>query len=436
MDVKAVVNDIKTQAFKARIQRKEAKIAVIGLGYVGLAQAVMFANAGFLVAGIDIDNAKIGAINAGHWPLDPNEPELPAMMQEALALDKLYATSDFAACHDADIVIVAVPTPINEDKQPDFSALIDALTNTCSYLGKPALICIESTLAPGAMADLAAMFGEPGYYLAYCPERVTPGKLAYNLRTVPRIIGADPDASILAMALYSQICKASLCVTDPLSAEVCKCAENAYRDVQLAFANELALTCEDLGADVWTVRQLINTCPGRNVLRPGPGVGGACIGKDTWLLMSDLTIVANLLTAARAANDWMPDHVTGLVVEVLRNAKIAASDAIVALLGMAYKENTSDVRNSPTVPIAAWLQQCGIAVCIHDPHVVGYDSDVVQTLRGADCAVILVGHNEYLGLDWRRLGVVMRNKVLVDARGIVPEAPEGFVFKRLGDGTT
>jgi len=423
-----------TDELEQRIKTKEAKIVVIGLGYVGLPQAVMFANAGFQVMGIDICEARVSAVNAKCWPLDPQEPELPAMMQEVAHLGKLRATSDFGACHDADVVIVAVPTPVDESRQPDFSALVDALTNTCSYLSSSVLIAIESTLAPGTMSDLAAMFGEPSFHLAYCPERVTPGALAHNLRQVPRVIGADSEAAILAMALYSQVCKASLYVTDPLSAEICKCAENAYRDVQLAFANELALVCEDLGADVWQVRQLINTCPWRYVLRPGPGVGGACIPKDPWLLMSGLSIEADLLTAARATNDWMPHHVADLTLEALREAKALVGGAIVVILGVAYKENTSDMRNSPALAMMERLIKAGCDVRFYDPFVDGYNGDLLTALAGADCAVICTGHDDFYGIDWQEVGQVMRHKVLVDARNVAWPAPREFVYRGLGHG--
>ena len=422
----------KLDQLRERIETKKAKIAVIGLGYVGLPQAVMLANLGFQVTGVDVCEARVSAINAMEWPLDPQEPELPAMMQDVIASGKLHATTAYDACHDADIVVVAVPTPIDESRQPDFGALVDALTNVCSHIVKPALICIESTLAPGAMSDFAVMFGEPGLYLAYCPERVTPGALAHNLRRVPRVIGADSEAAILALSLYSQICKASLYVTDPLSAEICKCAENAYRDVQLAFANELALICEDLGADVWQVRQLINTCPRRYVLRPGPGVGGACIPKDPWLLMSGLSIEAALLTAARATNDWMPHHVADLTMEALQEAKTSTSGAQVVILGVAYKENTSDIRNSPALAVMERLIKAGCDVRFYDPFVDGYDGDLLTALAGADCAVICTGHDDFYGIDWQQAGQIMRHKVLVDARNVAWPAPKEFVYRGLG----
>lgn len=424
----------KTDQLRKRIDDKSAKIAVVGLGYVGLSQATFFAGLGFRVVGIDICQERVGAVNAGWWSLDADEPELPAMMQGTVHQGKLRATADFSACHDADVVIVAVPTPVNEHRQPDLSALIEAMTTICSHLTTPVLICIESTLPPGTMADLTSMFGEDGVYLAYCPERVTSGKLTYNLREVPRIIGAGIEAASLAIALYSQICKAGLYVTDPLSAEICKTAENAYRDVQLAFANELALVCEDLGADAWEVRRLVNTCPGRNVLRPGPGVGGACIPKDTWLLTADLTITADLAIAARAVNDSMSLHVGDLVLDALREAKIPATHTEIVLLGVAYKEDTSDTRNSPAFAVAKRLHQAGCNVKFYDPFVDGYDGDLLAALTDADCAVIVTAHDEFYGIDWQAVGQVMRHKVLVDARNVAWPAPVGFVYRGLGRG--
>jgi len=276
----------------------------------------------------------------------------------------------------------------------------------------------------------------PGVRLAHCPERVSPGTLLYNLRHMPRIIGGyTAEAGALAALLYLQIVKdTKLHITDCLTAEIVKTFENGYRDVQIALANELALICQDLGADVWEVRELVNTCPGRDVLEPGPGVGGACLTKDTWLLVSALGEPAELLMTARAINEAMPIEVVDLVLEALRQAKIAPANATVTILGVAYRAGTSDVRESPAIQVMSRLIKAGCDVRFFDPHVDGYNGDIAEALNEADAAVIVTGHPEFADLNWPGFGHIMRHKVLIDTRGIVKEGPEGFTFKALGRG--
>ncbi len=307
---------------KQRIISGEATIGVIGLGYVGLPLAVVLADAGFRVWGIDTNETRVGAVSAGDWPLDEDEPQLPELLHKVVNDVYLDATPDYAALRSCDVAVVAVPTPIDDGKMPDYGALWSALCGIGDHM-QGGLVILESTLAPMTTEDAAQMLG-PGYWLAHCPERVTPGRLYENLHLLPRIIGGYTDeAAILTERLYSRAIGASFkwYHTDALTAEVVKCAENAYRDVQIAFANELALICDAVGADVWTVRDLVNTCPGRNVLRPGPGVGGACLTKDTWLLASALPEPPTLMLTARTINDEMADCVVGLVAEALAESK-------------------------------------------------------------------------------------------------------------------
>ena len=425
---------MKSERFRASLESREAKIVVIGLGYVGLPLAVALADEGFRVWGLDVCEDRVGAVSAGDWPLWSQEPDLPDMLKRVVESGHLDATTDYATCKDADVIIVCVPTPINENKEPDYGALWNAITGIAEY-ARHTLVIVESTLAPMTTEDIAQMLW-PGVRLVHCPERVSPGSLLYNLRHMPRIVGGyTAEAGELAALLYLQVIRdTELYITDCLTAEIGKTFENAYRDVQIALANELALICADLGADVWEVRDLVNTCPGRNVLEPGPGVGGACLTKDTWLLVSALGEPAELLMTARAINEAMPVQVVDLVLEALRDAKIAPANATVTILGVAYRAGTSDVRGSPAIEVMGRLGRAGCEVRFYDPHCNGYDGDVVTALNEVDAAVIITGHPEFTSLNWAGLGNVMRHKVLVDTRGIVKEAPEGFVFRGLGRG--
>jgi len=425
------------ETLRQKIEAHEARVVVVGLGYVGLPLAIALAHdgyGGFSVTGLDVCEERVRLVNAGLWPLDPQEPVLPGMLKKAVEAGTLTATDDYEVCRDADVIVVCVPTPVNEHKDPDYGALWAAITSIAQY-AKSALVIVESTLAPYTTEDIAQMLW-PGVKLAHCPERVAPGCLLHNLRYMPRIIGGyTKEATELAALFYLQVIATSeLHLTDCLTAEISKTFENAYRDVQIALANELALICQDLGADVWEVRRLVNTNVGRDVMEPGPGVGGSCLTKDTWLLASSLGEPAEMLITARAINDGMPSRVVDLVTEALREAKVSLSGATVTLLGVAYRENTSDVRESPAIKIMSRLGRTGCEVRFYDPHVDGYDGDLVQALTDSDAAIIVTPHSEFANLNWRNLGGVMRHRVLIDTRGMVKEAPNGFVFRGLGRG--
>jgi UDP-N-acetyl-D-mannosaminuronic acid dehydrogenase len=419
------------------IESHKAHVVVIGLGYVGLPLAIALAHdgyGGFKVTGLDVCEERVRLINAGLWPLNQQEPVLPGMLKKTVEAGNLTATSDYEVCRDADVIVVCVPTPVNEHKEPNYSALWQAITGIAEY-ARSALVIIESTLAPYTTEDIAQRLW-PGVKLAHCPERVAPGCLLHNLRYKPRVIGGyTVEATELAAAFYLQVIATSeLHLTDCLTAEITKTFENAYRDVQIALANELALICADLGADVWEVRKLVNTNVGRDVLEPGPGVGGPCLTKDTWLLASSMSEPPEMLLTARAINDSMPSQVVDLTIEALREAKVTLSGSAVTILGVAYRENTSDVRESPAIKIMSCLGRAGCEVRFFDPHVDGYNGDIVQSLTDSDAAIIVTPHQEFDNLNWRNLGNVMRHRVLIDTRGMVKEAPDGFVFRGLGRG--
>jgi len=247
----------------------------------------------------------------------------------------------------------------------------------------------------------------------------------------------SPEAAELAVRLYRHIVQADLDPVDGLTAELVKTMENAYRDVQIAFANELALICEQVGADVWQVRQLVNKSPGRNVLLPGAGVGGHCIPKDPWLLaygVSDM-VMAKLISAAREINDYMPLHMAELTVDALEEAGQEIKDARVAVLGYAYLENSDDTRNSPSEGLVARLRELGAEVVVHDPWVPDYQGDLKERAQGCDAVVVMVRHDEYRQLDWDSLKALLRHPVVVDGRRVVTDPARelpGFIFRGVG----
>jgi len=428
---------------QSKITAKTAKLGVIGLGYVGLPVACLFAEAGFDVVGVDIQAERIAKINAGVSPIAGKEPGLAELLAQVVQAGKFHATTDYAELADCDVLTINVETPVDEKHMPRYVALRSALRSLGPVLQEGALVIVESTIAPGTMARVVKPLLEEssgkranaGFFLGHCPERVMPGKLLANLRGVSRVCGGEtPETAAVMIALYRHIVQADLDPADCVTAELVKTAENAYRDVNIAFANEVALICEAVGGDVWRVRELVNKSPGRHMLQPGAGVGGHCIPKDPWLLVYEAReqgTPIRLIPAARAVNESMPLHMVDLLQDALAEAGQELAGARVLVLGYAYLENSDDTRNSPSAVLVARLRALGAEVVIHDPYVPGYQGDVVEMAQGCDGVVVMVAHEEYRKLDWNTL----RAPVLVDGRRVVTDpvrqAPE-TLFRGIG----
>lgn len=418
---------MQTEDLAQKIKTGDARLAVIGLGYVGLPVAALFAAAGFEVIGVERLPDRVAGINRGESQIGGDEPGLGSLLEQVVGAGKLRATTKIAEAANCDVVLIAVETPVDEDHQPRYAALRTACVELGAVLRPGSLVIIESTLAPGTLDSvveplLREAAGGGDFHLVVCPERVMPGRLLRNLRTMSRVIGGKTiEAAELARALYLHIVEAELDLTDALTAEIVKTAENAYRDVQIAFANEVALLCEALGADVWEVRQLVNKSPGRAMLLPGGGVGGHCIPKDPWLLIANAAAAfqPHLIPAARAVNDAMPAHVARRAAECLASHAQRLAGARIALLGYAYLENSDDTRNSPSAVLADLLRAEGALISIHDPFVPGYQVALQQVIEGADLLILMVGHADYQALDFDAVAGWMRRPILIDARGVV-----------------
>lgn len=436
-----MLKDIRT-----KIENQCAHIGVIGLGYVGLPVAAMFADAGFRVTGIEIRDDRVGIINSGKSPIEADEPGLDDLLGRVAAARKMTASSDYDSLRDCDIVLIDVETPVDENHIPRYQALQAAVKSLSGVLKKGALVIVESTIAPGTMSGLVLPALEAGgwkvnrdFYLGNCPERVMPGRLLQNLETLSRVVGGGtPETAEVMKALYSKIVKADLDAANWVTAELVKTVENAYRDVQIAFANEAALICEQMGADVWTVRELVNKSPNRQMHLPGAGVGGHCIPKDPWLLAygvheSDLKLW--LIPAAREVNDHMPCH----MAEMTRDALVASgreiSSSRVLVMGFAYLENSDDTRNSPSEVAIGYLRDMGAEVRVHDPYVKDFQGDLLEMARGCDAALVMVKHDEYVRLDLKSLRVALNSPILVDGRAVYdPKSAEqaGLVYRLVG----
>ncbi len=414
---------------KEKIENHIARIAVIGMGYVGFPLALTLADVGFDVVGVDVKEERVRSINKSENPIGGVEPDLQDLLDRTVQAGTFHATIDYEDIKDREIVFINVETPIDEYNKPNYTALRSALRSLGKVLLDGALVIIESTIAPGTMQKVVLpelMKSSKGtlnknFYLGNCPERVMPGKLLKNIRTMDRVVGgADEETSHTMALLYQQFVDAELDEVDWITAELVKTVENTYRDVQIAFANEVALLCEELGADVWRVRELVNKTPFRDLHKPGAGVGGHCIPKDPWLLANSVSNKKELrlIPTARVINDAMPRHMFDMLKVGLQRAGQELSTAKILILGYAYLENSDDDRNSPTADLVEIMEDNSINYRIHDPHIDVYKGDVYQMVDGCDALVVMTAHQEYVRLDLEMVLQAMRTKVIIDGRAV------------------
>jgi len=428
------------------------KISIVGLGYVGLPVALKFAEAGFQVTGIDIDEQKVQLINSGTSPIEGDEPGLAELLDKVSKSGNLIATSDYTSISESDYVLVIVETPFSlRRNEPLYTSLKSATRSVGKHLRKNTLVIIESTIAPGTIDTIvepileeeSGMKAGVDFSLATAPERVMPGKLLHNLTTLDRVVGGiDEKSTEKAIELYKHIVQGELFGTDAITAEVVKTTENAYRDVQIAFANEVALLCENLNVDVYRVRELVNCSPFRNMHLPGAGVGGHCLPKDSWLLAYGAKgkYEPRLLATAREINDGMPHHMSSLCESALRESGRRIYGAKIAILGLAYLENSDDTRNSPAYMLVKALEVIGAQPHVHDPYVQSSDEieltdDLDKVLKDADCVALVTAHDEYREIDLDKLKRAMRTHIIVDGRNIFDKEAcleKGFIYRCVG----
>ncbi len=451
------------------------KIAVIGMGYVGIPAAVLLANAGFDVIGIQRRSKrsgwKIDWLNEGRCPIGGNEPELPEMLEHVVRQKKFRVTDDFSALKDTDVILIDVQTPIDGNRVPQYELFKEASHQIGQFLCPGKVVIIESTVAPGTTEyevkpileeESGLRAGLPdGFGLCFSYERVMVGRLIHNTREYPRIVGGiDEKSTQIAMELYKTIVKGGVHGTDIMTAEVSKTVENAYRDVQIAFSNEVALLCESLGIDVFDVREFVNGLPNdpsmphanpvRNMHIPGAGVGGHCLPKDTWLLIHGYNEYSNLrngypssvLKDARYLNDWMPIHMVDLLESALKEAQKALKGSMICVLGYAFIENSDDPRNTPTITFLKELEKRGAKYKIHDPYVKEDEAYQIEqvidiALKDCDAIVLMTKHDEYKSLNPDKLKGFLRTKVIIDGRNLFNAKEylaKGFIFKGVGRG--
>jgi UDP-N-acetyl-D-glucosamine dehydrogenase len=393
-----------------KIHAAQARVAVIGLGYVGLPLATAFAEAGLSVVGLDVDDRKVAAVMEGVSYIDDIDGDILARQVEE---GRLHATADADVLAEVDAAVICVPTPFSKAKQPDLSHILQAGVQIREHLHPEQLIVLESTTYPGTTQEVLLPLLETGglrcgvdFELAYSPERVDPGNPRYGLKNTPKIVaGVTPRARDLATALYRHVTDQVVTVSEPRVAETAKLLENTFRHVNIALANEMALLCGELGINIWEVIDAAATKPfGFMPFYPGPGVGGHCIPIDpfyfSWKCREN-DRQARLIELAGEINDRMPEVVVDRVTEALNIQGKSLMRSRVLVLGVSYKKDVGDVRESPALKVIDRLHRRGAEVSYHDPYVpicangkgpmasVNLDD---ETLARADCVVILTDH--------------------------------------------
>ena len=359
-------------------------IVVIGMGYVGIPCAVLLADVpGFRVTGVqrrsERSGWKIDCLNSGRSPFDGHEPGLAELIERVVLEKRSFSvTDDYTACQAADAILLDVQTPTDEGHVPHYDSLREVTAQAGRHMRAGTLVIVESTVAPGTLQHLVRPILEEesglgagrDFSLAFSYERVMPGKLLEDITDFPRVVGGiDGESTCRAVALYRHIVRGQITPTDALTAEMAKVVENAYRDVNIAFANDVALACERMGVDVFEIRGLINARPDRHMHLPGAGVGGHCLPKDSWLLVHGLASYGlpdageapgpRLIPLAREINDGMPGHMRDLLQAALAQAGRDLAGAKVVLLGAAYLENADDTRHTPAAALARLLADHG-----------------------------------------------------------------------------
>lgn len=418
---------------------------------MGLTVACVLAEAGFQTTAVDIDADRVKVINTGRSPIIGKEPGLEELVGSVIGSGRLVAMTDIMACKGMDAFFVCVDTPVGDDHRPKLDILKKVAEDLGRVLKRGCLVSIESTLPPKTMqlTVIPRLEGSSGikagkdFHLVHCPERVMPGKLLHNIHNVNRVIGGIDATSVeRAKYYYSKFVHAELHATDLLTAEISKTAENAYRDVQIAFANEVALICEQVGADAFEVRRMVNTCPFRDMHIPGAGVGGHCLTKDSWLLVSPMkSQELKVITGARSINDLMPQHLAKLAEEALLDAERPLRDARVSIMGLAFLRDSDETRNSPAkVVIDRFLERTEVVV--HDPfatesYKVPLERDLIKVLLGSDCAIFVTDHTVYKDLNLDDMKEWMRTPVIVDGRNLFDAGKcrdKGFFYRGIGKG--
>ncbi len=442
---------------KDKIKNKNATLCIIGLGYVGLPTAIFFAEKGFNVIGVDKKKEIIDKVNKGISHL--GELGLDERLEKVVSLKKLYATTNTKdAVSKSDVSILIVPTPITKDKEPDLSYVVSAADDISKSLKKGQLIVLESTVYPGVTDDIVKPILESSglkagidFGLAYCPERYNPGDSEHTIENVRRIVGGINDEwGEITKDLYAHVIKAGVTkVRDIKTAEAAKVIENIQRDLNIALMNELSLIFEKMGIDIIDVIKAASTKWNFNVYYPGAGVGGHCLPVDPYYLVAKargLGYHSKVITAGRAINDHMPQHIFELLRDSLNDMEKPVKNSKIVVLGFSYKENVGDARETPVEHLVQELLKSKADVTVVDPFVeesfiksfgVKVEHDPYNALKHADALVLMTGHQIFRELDLEKVKKLMNLSIIIDGRRTYDKEKVlelGFTYRGVGAG--
>lgn len=413
------------------------KICVIGLGYIGLPTAAMFASAGMDVIGVDRNTKIIDSLNKGEILIE--EDGLADFIKKVVSEGRLKGVS---LPEEADAFIIAVPTPLGENKRADITYVEEATRSIVPYLRKNNIVILESTSPVGTVDSLmkpileeSGLLAGVDFFLGHSPERVIPGNILHELVHNNRIAGGIDQQSARRIAeLYKSFVKGEIYETNTRTAELCKLSENTFRDVNIAFANELSMLCEEFGVNVWELIEICNKHPRVNIHQPGPGVGGHCIAVDPWFIAEKDPALAKIIRLSRETNDSMPEFTANRVMDILKNIE----DPKVTILGITYKANVDDIRESPILTLIDRLKDFKINVSVCDPFVKEMHNvleDPLEAAQDSDLLILAVNHKQFKDISFSGIAKRMRTKNLFDTRNfldVIAAEQAGFKTYLLG----
>ncbi|MEQ6376461.1 nucleotide sugar dehydrogenase [Bacillaceae bacterium S4-13-58] len=418
------------------------KICIIGLGYIGLPTSIMFAKSGHQVHGVDVNESVVKKL--ANKELHIEEPGLQEALNEVIDSGHLTVSTKPV---ESDVYIIAVPSPITEEKTANLDYVRAGTQAVVPYVKKGDLVILESTVPPRTVEDvMMPVLAESGLdvendlYISHSPERVIPGKIFQELEQNDRIVGGiNQESSERTKKLYQTFVKGEFHLTDATTAELVKVIENTYRDINIAYANELAKISDQIGVNVWEAIKLANFHPRVNIHQPGPGVGGHCIAVDPWFIVELQPELAKMIHLARTTNDDMPAYTVQRIQEILKENQVVQPK--VALLGLSFKGNVDDMRESPSLTIMEHLNKTNIDYRVYDPYIKDIrvphqEFSLEDTVRGADMVVILTDHNIFKTYVPEEVAVLMNTAIVYDTKNCIDEDAwrnAGFVYNRLGD---
>ncbi len=433
----------------SKIESKNAKICVIGLGQVGLPTALTFCESGFYVTGHDINKDLLLSLNQAKTPFE--EGGLEKLLKSCISSGKFHTNpSAEESIKNSDVVIVCVATPLTSGVMPDLSYLEKACQSISEMSLENKLVIIESSIPPGTFRGVVLPILEKrsklgkNFWAAFVPERLAPGIALSEIKTTPRVIGyADEKSGDLAKSLYQKMVSSQVVSTPVEVAEISKLVENAFRDVNVAFANEVGMICENYGIDVAELIQVCNSHPRVKLLQPGPGVGGPCLPKDPYLLLNPQgknPIDSKIILDSRKINDSMPYHVVELALGAIKELGKKTAESTILVLGVSYKANVSDTRFSPSKDIISQLSKNGYNVLVYDPKSketfgAKRTENIWESLSKSDLLIIVTDHDEFKNLDLTKIKQSMKNPVIIDTRRIFSRVQaEGLGIKYISVG--